>query len=816
MFRQAGVYNLTRTIRSILKRYRKEAPSLTMHLYSAGFRLGHKDSNLHAYDGEMKHWMDCIREQKMPNELLDVLDELGIRFYDGCLIVEVHDHRSAQQSTEQSTTDQQQQPGSSTSSAAAAATSHQRPPNNQHNSSNNLPSTSTDLANDQVSLHRLVLTPTCETLWRDILLMNESKVAQLNRGSNQTIRGSSDFQWGPITEEEAVELEAAILDRTAPALCLSPSIITSRIANQMLSETTLQPFTDKKNPRKRPLNSGEKEAMRRQRERHERFMHIADESYDQSFAPTFSRFDCIKRLRTTRPVPVVPKEPEGKWSARDLSQEQSRIFTPQTTIAPSDLLLPGYSVHDSKNESQQNPKVTGGSTSQVSSSARPQSPSAILTPLNGTATIVAPTTATTSKKNAKKKAVERSETGSPAPGSTIGATTKKAPKKPKKQVELTPEAAALAEEKRKKMAEQRKIQKERRLALAAAAKAEAVAQKASAAGGTVNNNNNPSTPNDNNNNNSAATTTAGAHAIVPSSTAENINPMHRQFTTDYLSQQGGDINISVPDSIPVMTGDSIPVPNQFGSHNNNSIPVPNLPSLSNNPSPGSNEITVHQDSNSNSSSIPVPVFNHSIPVPSSGHHHHHHNNNIPVVHQAIPVSGALQSTSMAENSIPVSIPTIHHLPHLQQHQHLQHQHHLQHQQQSSDQMASIPVPQSQQPQLWNNNTNLHHHQFTNFIPTNQHQHPLHSSSDIDINVHSNNSSHQQQAQGMIHNNHLSSSIDVPNIPILSHQLDHHQQQHHQHQQQQQQQQKQNQQQQQQYQHQQQSQQQQQSFHGWSN
>jgi hypothetical protein len=54
----------------------------------------------------------------------------------------------------------------------------------------------------------------------------------------------------------------------------------------MLSETSLQPSTDKKKSRKRPLNSGEKEAMRRQRERQERYMHIADESYDQSFAPT--------------------------------------------------------------------------------------------------------------------------------------------------------------------------------------------------------------------------------------------------------------------------------------------------------------------------------------------------------------------------------------------------------------------------------------------------------------------------------------------------------------------------------------------------
>ncbi|OAV98378.1 hypothetical protein PTTG_09072 [Puccinia triticina 1-1 BBBD Race 1] len=625
MFRQAGVYNLTRTIRSMLKRYRKEPPSLTMHLYSAGFRLGTKDSNLHAYDGEMKHWMDCIREQKMPNGLLDVLDELGIRFYDGCLIVEVHDHRSAQQSSEQTqpTTDQHQSTGTNPQQPPGSAAAHQRPSSSHHHQNNNTSSTSTDLPNDQVSVHRLVLTPTCETLWRDILLMNEAKVTQLNRGS----KSSSEFKWGPITEEEAVELEAAILDRTTPALCLSPSIITSRIANQMLSETTLQPSTDKKKSRKRPLNSGEKEAMRRQRERQERYMHIADEGYDQAFAPTFSRIDLIKRLRTTRPVTAAPKEPERKWNRRDLQQEQFKGFIP-TTVSPSDLYLPGYPVHESKTESHQVPFPVGGSSGQM-----PSHSGRAPTPPLASADLPAPV----SKKAAsKKKTVERSETGSPAAGTL--APAKKPPKKPKKQADLTPEEA---EEKRKKQAEQRKIQKERKLALAAAAKAEA-AQKTAAAAHSHNtsiNNNNVSTPSNVESSSAAAPTASENSILVPNRDHPVIQ------STEYQHHQHGDISINVPDSIPVVTGDSIPVPNQFTSNNsNNSIPVPNLSNLSSRTSPATNNgIPVHRELSTNNSSIPVPAFSHSIPVPSPNHH-----NSIPV-HQGIPVTTELLPMSATDS-----------------------------------------------------------------------------------------------------------------------------------------------------------------------
>lgn len=40
------------------------------------------------YDSPMKCFLEAIREQKLPTDLLDVLDEAGIRYYDGeCTVV---------------------------------------------------------------------------------------------------------------------------------------------------------------------------------------------------------------------------------------------------------------------------------------------------------------------------------------------------------------------------------------------------------------------------------------------------------------------------------------------------------------------------------------------------------------------------------------------------------------------------------------------------------------------------------------------------------------------------------------------------------
>ncbi|MBW0464661.1 hypothetical protein O181_004376 [Austropuccinia psidii MF-1] len=608
-FRQAGVYNLTRAT-----------------------RFGQQESAIHAYDGDMKYWINFIREQKMPNDLLDVLDESGIRFYDGCLIVEVHDHRPAEHTDHtQSDNHPSHHPLSQSASQYGFHSSAKSQPTHSH--SRDAPP---DLPNDQVTLHRLVLSPSCDTLWRDILLMNEAKIAQVSGGAKDG--PGSEFKWGPITEDEALELEAAILERTTPALCLSPSIVTSRIANQMLAATTLQPSTAHKKPRKRPLNSGEEEAMRRQRERRDVFMHIADESYGQPFAPTFSRIELIKRLRTAPPAPTPLQDPEPNFNPQDATQEQTTNSTPCPTTVVQDpqnfIIVP----NDSKNEVGQpsKPDVNSGQLHLPPSGIKvPVSPPALST-ANLSASAAIKKSGTSKKKTMVGASTidERSETGSPAP--SVSASTKKFSKKAQQQLEMSPEAMALAEEKRKKKAEQRRLLKERKLAVAAAQAQAQASQKS--------------------HNLSAPTPTNDlVSSTMPSCSEINIivsnAPRSHAISESYISSQD---NIPVPNSIPVPLQDSIPVPDQFNTSSSISIsiPVPSLPGHQD-PGPSVGSIPVP---NINNDSIPVPVFannnvislhGHSIPVPDMNLAHQ----NLPLSNDSIPVPSPNNY-----NSIPVPSP----------------------------------------------------------------------------------------------------------------------------------------------------------------
>jgi len=179
----------------------------------------------------MKCFLESIREQKLPSDLLDVLDQQSVPYYDGCLIVEVHDHRqysSSSSSTQQQST-QQQQPNS---------LSFQSLPSSKLFTFSINPSNRKDsLYHQKGEVYRIVLAPNPQTLWTELGIYSNNLKEQEDGG---------------LSQEEAIKMESIILNRTVPALCLDPSIQTSRIANSMLRATTLRPPK-----RKRFCNSGE-------------------------------------------------------------------------------------------------------------------------------------------------------------------------------------------------------------------------------------------------------------------------------------------------------------------------------------------------------------------------------------------------------------------------------------------------------------------------------------------------------------------------------------------------------------------------------
>ncbi|GAB7361840.1 hypothetical protein MBLNU230_g1881t1 [Neophaeotheca triangularis] len=78
----------------ILKKHAGKPPSLTIHLHPTHFRFEGQDGSF-AYDSPVKAILQHLRSQTVPHEMLEELLQQNVPFYDGCLIVQVYNHRSA-------------------------------------------------------------------------------------------------------------------------------------------------------------------------------------------------------------------------------------------------------------------------------------------------------------------------------------------------------------------------------------------------------------------------------------------------------------------------------------------------------------------------------------------------------------------------------------------------------------------------------------------------------------------------------------------------------------------------------------------------
>ncbi|TFY56188.1 hypothetical protein EVJ58_g7792, partial [Rhodofomes roseus] len=160
-----AIYNTTRSFEELLEAHESSPPSFTVRLYPDFWQLNNGSKCL--YNNQMASLLDDIRAQRIPVDFLELFDTAKLPFYDGCMIVEVHDYR---------------------------------------------PPKATDQTLEEPQKTRVVLSPNPETLWADICLMNQ-KVGNA---------------W---TDRDALEVEARILVTTAPPLCLDPDPHLTRVIN---------------------------------------------------------------------------------------------------------------------------------------------------------------------------------------------------------------------------------------------------------------------------------------------------------------------------------------------------------------------------------------------------------------------------------------------------------------------------------------------------------------------------------------------------------------------------------------------------------
>ncbi|CAK7272685.1 hypothetical protein SEPCBS119000_005254 [Sporothrix epigloea] len=92
-------YDVTSVITSkyILRKFAGNPPSLVVHLHAAHFRFDQQDG-IFPYKSPMRIFLEHLKSQTIPHDLVEQFKQGGVPFYEGCLIVQVHDHKSVTQS----------------------------------------------------------------------------------------------------------------------------------------------------------------------------------------------------------------------------------------------------------------------------------------------------------------------------------------------------------------------------------------------------------------------------------------------------------------------------------------------------------------------------------------------------------------------------------------------------------------------------------------------------------------------------------------------------------------------------------------------
>ncbi|QRV88969.1 hypothetical protein RhiJN_16987 [Ceratobasidium sp. AG-Ba] len=243
----AAVYNLRKREEQVLARFSKSPPSFTIHLH-AGYWTLNKDNNARnfLYTSPAASILESIRAHRVPVDMLEMFDQANVQFYDGCLIVEEHDHTAAE-----STPDPPSNPGK--------------------------------LKSGSSQVKRIVLYPNGETLWADISLMN--------------IRNG-----GMWTDQQAIEFEAKVLALTSPPLCLDPDPTASRIAADAMS---LGSFDSAKRKHS-SMESDKRDDGSRKAER-DKFMNVMNPRSTRIFHADFRQQGFLDQRRRGERAPSPPQ-----------------------------------------------------------------------------------------------------------------------------------------------------------------------------------------------------------------------------------------------------------------------------------------------------------------------------------------------------------------------------------------------------------------------------------------------------------------------------------------------------------------------------
>ncbi|KAJ1721727.1 Transcription factor spt20 [Coemansia erecta] len=288
-----------------LDRYKNHTPSLTLHLFDSHFRFDGQEG-VFLYNSTMRFFFDALNEGRIPVDLVDVLAQVDIKYYEGCLIVEVHDHRRP--SLEPKVKKQRVSELMTCSAFGAAHTApvavsspisvpaHTVPEpgssatQNSINGSAEKEGTAVEPSStsDCTTVYKKVMRPTAETLHLDIQLLCESSRAQLS-------------------QTDVLEIEGMVLVATEEPLDLEPDFQVSRLSNAIRYIEYSHML-----PRKRSkYNSAEIEAEKAEHREKQKLLSLMDDRKNREFQPSFNRLSQVLEMRQRKVISDAEPHPEA-------------------------------------------------------------------------------------------------------------------------------------------------------------------------------------------------------------------------------------------------------------------------------------------------------------------------------------------------------------------------------------------------------------------------------------------------------------------------------------------------------------------------
>ncbi|CAN6637887.1 hypothetical protein TRVA0_016S02190 [Trichomonascus vanleenenianus] len=144
-------YNFCETSESLLQKYANEPPSIELHIHHTHFRFGNQEGVLPKNSALIKIFMEYIQREEIPPAATEVFRDSGIKFYEGCIIVKIVDHRNTPVGDTKAENSTSNETNGDSSTEQAQAKQSPNP-----------------------IVHRAILRPTPLSMWHDLLYTTDT------------------------------------------------------------------------------------------------------------------------------------------------------------------------------------------------------------------------------------------------------------------------------------------------------------------------------------------------------------------------------------------------------------------------------------------------------------------------------------------------------------------------------------------------------------------------------------------------------------------------------------------------------------------